>query len=250
MWLPIDDALLAGPEGHLRGLEALLAPDVISHLDAVLAFRGVVERCGDCFADLPTIVNLTASTTRGDHTDKTLVTSVEAAVRSGADAVAFHINISAPTENAMLERLGNTIEVADGLGMPVIVLSYPRAREPDSGHDDNYLGLRDQDPAAFGQLVRHAVRVGVELGASAVKTVYTEHEDTFAEVVDAALGVPVIMAGGPKSSDEDALQRAEGALRAGAAGVAFGRQVFLNDRPAEFLRELRALVDTQAEGNT
>jgi DhnA family fructose-bisphosphate aldolase class Ia len=245
IWLPIDDALLVGPDYGLADTPELLRPDVTCHLDAILAFRGVVEQCGGQFLRLPVIINVSASTTRGDHVDKVLVTSVESAIRVGADAIAFHINLGAPTENAMLRRLGKAIEAADRFGLPVIVISYPRGQDLKSKGDDNYLTLRDNDPEAYMRLVRHSVRLGVELGASVVKTVYTEHEETFAAVVDAALGVPVIMAGGPKSSDEDAWARAEGALRAGAAGVAFGRQVFLNSDPTKFLDGLRRIVDAE-----
>lgn len=171
-----------------------------------------------------------------------------AAARAGADAVAVHFNLGAPTENAMLERLGRSVEAADRLGLPVVAISYPRGLNPTSLRDDNHEALRDEDPEAFAKLVRHAVRVAVEIGVSAVKTVYTEDEETFASVVDAALGAPIIMAGGPVTSDDDARRRAAGAIRAGAAGVAFGRQVFLNNEPRAFLGDLRTTVDTAAGG--
>lgn len=246
MWLPIDDALIAGPEGGLADVRGLLSPAVTTHLDAVLGFRGVIAHCDAELATLPVIINVSGSTTRGRHLDKVLVTSVEAAVGLGADAVAFHINIGAPTEGAMLARLGKVVDAAEPLGMPVVVIAYPRSEDSVTHEDDNHLSLREKDPGAYAKLVRQTVRIGVELGATVVKAVYTGHEETFAEVVDAALGVPVVMAGGPKEDDEAAWLRSEAAVRAGAAGVAFGRQVFLNPDPSGFLSELRTRMDSAA----
>jgi DhnA family fructose-bisphosphate aldolase class Ia len=122
-------------------------------------------------------------------------------------------------------------------------MAYPRTRRPD-GSDDNYLDLRRDDQAAFAELVQHCVRIAVELGASVVKTIYTGSADSFATVIPAALGVPVLIAGERLMVDDgEAIAKAQAAIRAGAAGVAFGRQIFERIEPAPFIRKLRSALD-------
>ena len=117
---------------------------------------------------------------------------------------------------------------------------YPR-RE---GHetDDNYQELRDTAPDHYLQLVVHAARVAMELGADLIKTQYTGSPESFARVVDAVRPVPVFTAGGPLSSDEQVLSAARDAVAAGARGISFGRNVFQRDDPARMLRLLHSAV--------
>ena len=245
IWLPIDDALISGPTGALGDMRTLRDPRLIDQLDAVMGFRGALERCWSDVVDTPLVVNLSASTIHGRHFDKVLVTSVEAAARMGADAVAFHLNLGAENENDMLHRFGATVDAAESLGFPVIAISYPRREMTSTVEGDAYVELRERDPRAYANLVRHAVRVGVEMGAAAVKTVYTDDEELFASVIDAALGAPVVVAGGPPVDDETALRRAEGSMRAGATGIAFGRQIFLNDDAPGFVEQVRMRLTSQ-----
>jgi DhnA family fructose-bisphosphate aldolase class Ia len=246
IWLPVDDALLAGPSGHLGSPDQLLGRELLSGLDAVLAFRGFLEYGVARLSRVATIVNLSVSTVHGTHVDKTRAGTVEMAVRAGGDAVAVHVNLTAATENSMLRDLERTVEEAEVFGVPVVAIVYPRRLDPDTGLDDNYLTLRENEPAEYGALVAHCVRAGSELGASVVKTVYTGNENTFAAAVASGLGVPVVMAGGPPTSDGDAWARAEAGIGAGASAVAFGRQVFLHKNPLHFVSELRSRMDGRA----
>jgi DhnA family fructose-bisphosphate aldolase class Ia len=166
------------------------------------------------------------------------------AVRAGAQAVAFHLNVSSPFEAEALRELGRIVADAEALGVPVVAMAYPRTRRGD-GADDNYLDLREGDQEAFARLVRHCVRIAVELGASAVKTIYTGSEESFRTVVASAMGVPVLIAGEGLMDAGDAISRGQAAIRAGAVGVAYGRQVFERDEPVAFVRKLRSALDDQ-----
>lgn len=238
LWHPVDDALIAGPEGLLRNPRDLFVPDVVSRLDAVLGFEGTLSRCRDLLVHTPLVVNLTASTLTGDHTRKVSVMSIADALRLGATGVACHLNFGAPGENEMIQRLGSVVAEARRFGMPVVAITYPRGVRED-GSDENHFGLRSADPDAFASKVGHAVRVAAELGASVIKTVYTGTAESFRRVVDGACGVPVLIAGEEYDGTEEALFRAETAVLAGARGVAFGRQIFERKDPATFLYDLR-----------
>src|SRR5262249_21372842 len=144
-----------------------------------------------------------------------------------------------PFEADGIRELARLAGKADDLGLPLVAIAYPRGRDAD-GEDDNYLTLRERDEEAFARLVVHCVRLAVELGASAVKTVYTGSAQSFATVVSAAMGLPVVIAGGPLVEEGEAIAKAQAAIRAGAAGVAYGRQVFERNQPGPFVQKLRA----------
>jgi DhnA family fructose-bisphosphate aldolase class Ia len=244
LWLPLDDGLISGPEAHLRHPRALLGHEIVEHLTAVLGFRGMFTACQRELATVPLIMNLSASTIRQEHTRKVLVGSVTDAVRAGAQAIAYHVNLSSPFEAEAISQMGTVASEAEALGIPMVGMTYPRRRLAD-GTDDNYLRLREEDEEAFARLVRHCVRLAVELGASAVKTIYTGSEESFATVVSSAVGVPVLIAGERLTDIGEAIAKGQAAIRAGAAGVAYGRQIFERDDPVTFVQKLRSALDDE-----
>jgi fructose-bisphosphate aldolase/2-amino-3,7-dideoxy-D-threo-hept-6-ulosonate synthase len=97
------------------------------------------------------------------------------------------------------------------------------------------------------ETVAHVARIGAEAGADIVKTVYTGDENSFREVVRRC-PVPIVLAGGPKSnSDVDVLKMAEAAMKAGAMGVTFGRNIFQHRDPTLMVKALsRIVMDRQS----
>jgi fructose-bisphosphate aldolase/2-amino-3,7-dideoxy-D-threo-hept-6-ulosonate synthase len=153
---------------------------------------------------------------------------VDDAIRIGADAVSIHVNVGAEDEAEMLHDLGRVARTCDLWGMPLVAMMYPRGARVKSEHGVEYVKL--------------AARVGSELGADIVKTNYTGSPDTFREVVQGC-NVPVVIAGGPKMDTErDLLQMVYDAVNVGAAGVAFGRNIFQADNPTLLVRKLCAVV--------
>lgn len=237
--IPFDDDLINGPfEGLLDPLDGIRK--VADHVNAVLGFRRLFELYTRDGITLPFVMNLTGSTVRRDHTRKVIVGSVETALRTGCDAVALHVNLSSKHESSMLGALGIVGEACDRLGMPLAAIMYPR-REQD-GRDDNYMALKRDRTEEYVELVQHCVRIAVELGADLVKTQYTGDVQSFGSVVAAAMGTPVVIAGGPKSSAEQALLNAHGAIQAGATGVCYGRNSYNRTDIAGFVRSLSAVV--------
>ena len=89
--------------------------------------------------------------------------------------------------------------------------------------------------------MKHAARVGAELGADIIKCPYTGSPETFREVVEGCM-VPVVIAGGSKLSDRETLGMIEGALQAGAAGISMGRNVFQHENPTKLVKAACAIV--------
>ena len=241
-WLPLDDGLISGPEHHLRDVRTLLTPKVMDSVDAVLGFRGALAAATGQLLGKPLVMNLSASSIHHQHTRKMPVGSVADAVRQGADAVACHVNITSPYESEGMEQLSRRVLEADALGVPVVAMVYPRRPGPD-GADYNYLDVRERSPEEFAVLVRHCVRIALELGASAIKTMYTGSPETFPTVVESAMDTPVLIAGEALVDENHAVERARGAIKAGAAGVAFGRQIFNRPDAAGFAKRLRDALD-------
>jgi len=237
LWLPLDEALIAGPRGWLSDPRTLLVPDVVRYLTGVLAFRGTLTTCRSEIVDVPVVMNLSASTIRHEHTRKVPVGTIADALRAGAQAIAWHINVTSLFESESLRHMGRLATKAEAMGLPVVAMAYPRTSRPD-GKDENYLDLRAEDPEAFTELVRHCVRIAVELGASVVKTCYTGSVESFSTVVSAAVGVPVLIAGERLVDTGEAIAKAQSAIRAGAAGVAYGRQIFERSDPVAFVEKL------------
>ncbi|MEM2936298.1 MAG: fructose-bisphosphate aldolase, partial [Candidatus Bathyarchaeia archaeon] len=118
--------------------------------------------------------------------------------------------------------------ICDEWGMPLLAMMYPRGKK-----------IRDQYDV---EVVKHAARIGAELGADIVKTNYTGSPDTFKEVVRGC-PVPVVMAGGPKTeTTEEFCRMVYDSIQAGGAGVAAGRNVFQHEYPTKMVRVLGGIV--------
>jgi DhnA family fructose-bisphosphate aldolase class Ia len=112
--------------------------------------------------------------------------------------------------------------------MPLVAMMYTRGSKIKDEFDVKY--------------VKHAARVGAELGADIVKVPYTGSVETFTEVVQSC-PVPVVIAGGAKmGSDEDIFKMVDGALKAGAAGLSIGRNAFQHKAPDKMVAALCKMV--------
>jgi DhnA family fructose-bisphosphate aldolase class Ia len=223
--LPVDDGLISGPRMSLTDPRDLVRVGVEAGVASVLGYPGALRRCAAELGPVGFIQNLTCSTILSRHTEKILLSGVDDALRNGADAVAAHVNLSDDTEPIMLSNLGRLSEECRQADVPLFVLSYPRRQDEDG--DENYASLRASSVVDYTALVAHCARVAVEVGADVVKVPYTGSAESFAEVVAAAMGTPVVVSGGAPVEDEGAIAVAAEAVRAGAAGVAYGRQTFM-----------------------
>jgi len=220
--------------GTIRGLENIA--DVIDKValggaNAVLMHSGMIGAGHRQYGkDIGLIIHLSGATKlTPDPNRKVLVSTVERAIKLGADACSIHINIGADDEPEMLQDAQKVIESCRNWGMPLLAMMYPRGPKIT---DEN-------DP----EVVNIAVRAGVELGADIVKTNYTGDIDSFKEIVNGVKHIPVIIAGGPKlETNRDLLQMAYDSIQAGGAGVAFGRNIFQSEDPTKLVNAISKII--------
>jgi class I fructose-bisphosphate aldolase len=230
--IAMDHGVTLGPVRGLENMQETIKRVVNGGADAVLVHKGIAKHVDTHGTGL--IIHVSASTKLGGKPNlKVGVCTLEEAIRLGADAVSAHINIGAEEEDRMLEFLGSLSEQCDSFGIPLLAMMYPRG--PSIKNENEY------------EAVSHAARIGAELGADVVKTVYTGDRDSFRRVVQAC-PVPVVVAGGPTmKTDVDVLELAENSIKAGAAGLSFGRNVFQHKSPEAMSRALKAIVHEGAD---
>jgi predicted phospho-2-dehydro-3-deoxyheptonate aldolase len=226
--VPMDHGLSNGPIRGLEEPEKTIVAVARGGATAILAHKGVIKS----LSTIPStgiILHLSASTTLGPAPNrKLLISTVEEGVRLGADAISVHVNIGAKEEPEMLQSLGLVSDECDEFQFPFIAMMYPRGRN-----------IKDSSDS---EIVAHAARIGAEAGADIVKTVYTGSEDSFRDVVKRC-PVPIVLAGGPKSDNElEVLRMAHNAIKAGAMGVTFGRNIFQHKKPELMVRALYTII--------
>jgi 2-amino-4,5-dihydroxy-6-oxo-7-(phosphooxy)heptanoate synthase len=227
--VPLDHSVSDGPITGADRFSALVGALARGGADAVVVHNGRVRAIDpDALAGCALIVHLSASTRHAPDADaKVLVSSVEHAIRLGADAVSVHVNVGSETEVQQLRDLGLVAETCDAWGMPLLAMMYPR-------------GARISDPHA-PDVVAHVGAIAADLGADIVKTPYTGSCATMARVVESC-PLPMVIAGGPPDDGDDVLRMTSEAMRAGVRGVAIGRRVFTAPDPAEVARAIARIV--------
>jgi len=225
--VPMDHGVTVGPIQGIANMQQITNQLVKGGVDAILVHKGIAKRIYT--GNVGLIVMLSGMSNLSPNLNsKVQVCSVQEAIRIGADAVSVHVNVGAEDEDKMLQNLGQVAEECDNFGIPLLAMMYPR-------------GPKIQNESAT-ELVAHAARIGGELGADIIKTNYTGTIETFKVVVESC-PVPVVIAGGPKcKSPQEVLQTTSDALKAGAAGVSIGRNVFQCDSPTQISKALSAIV--------
>ena len=228
--VPLDHGVSVGPIKGIIDMRETVTGIVHGGANAVLMHKGAV-RCGHRAQgrDVGLIIHLSASTSLSPYPNaKTLVGTVEDAIKLGADAVSLHINLGDETERDMLAHLGETTSRAADWGMPVLAMVYARGPKVKNEYDV--------------EVVAHCARVGVELGADVVKVPYTGDIETFSRVTEACC-IPVVIAGGAKmDNDRDLLQMAHDSVQAGGSGLSIGRNIFQHAQPARMVQALHGIV--------
>jgi class I fructose-bisphosphate aldolase len=228
--IPMDHGISSGPITGLIDMKKTVAEVSDGGANAIVIHKGLVEsghrKRG---RDLGLIIHLSASTSLSpDPNTKVLVCTVEEALRLGADAVSIHVNIGADDENKMLKDFGRVSKDAKEWGMPLLAMVYTRGQKIKNEYDS--------------KVVKHAARVGAELGADIVKVPYTGSVESFGEVV-AGCFVPVVIAGGPQmETDRDVLVMVQGAMEAGGSGVSIGRNAFQHKKPSLIVKAICKIV--------
>lgn len=228
--VPMDHGITMGPIEGLINIKDSINQVVTGGANAIIIHKGIVESGHrGSGADIGLIIHLSASTNLApDPSAKVLVCSIEEAIRLGADAVSIHVNIGSEDEKNMLKDLGEVSKTANNWGMPLVAMIYTRGPKIKNEYDVN--------------VVKHAARIGAELGADLIKVPYTGSIETFRKVTEGCT-VPVVIAGGEKmETDLQVLEMVKGSLDAGGAGVSIGRNAFQHKEPKKLVEAISKMV--------
>jgi fructose-bisphosphate aldolase, class I len=178
---------------------------------------------------VPLIVKLNGKTNlvQGEPMSEQLC-SVAEAIKLKAAAVGYTIYLGSQHENQMMQEFAKIEEEAHAKGLPVILWAYPRGKS-----------IENRD---VNELMAYATRAALELGADLVKINYTGDIKALTWAVKAAGRTKVIVAGGPKIQMNELSQRTKDIMKAKAAGIAIGRNVWQDAKPTDIGKKLQKIV--------
>jgi putative autoinducer-2 (AI-2) aldolase len=219
--LAVDHGYFLGPTSGLEEPGKTVAP-LLPYADSLMLTRGVLRQCVDPASRIPVVLRMSGGTSvLSELSNEDITVSIEDAVRLNVSALALSIFVGSENERRTLSNLAKLVDVGEQYGIPVLAVT---AVGKDMQRDARYLGL--------------CCRIAAELGARIVKTYYCEG---FEEVVGGC-PVPVVIAGGKKIEERDALQLAQDAVSRGAVGVDMGRNIFQSSNPVGMIRAVRQVV--------
>ncbi len=227
LMLAIDHGYFLGPTERLEVPRRTVAP-LLPYADSLMLTRGVLRTSVPPESNVPIVLRVSGATSiiGEDLSKETIVTSIEEAIKLNASCLALSIFVGSKYEHQTLANLAKLVDEGEKYGIPVLAVT---AVGKDMARDARYLGL--------------ACRVAAELGAHVVKTYYC---DNFEEVVEGC-PVPLIIAGGKKLPEADALKLAHDAVHHGASGVDMGRNIWQSDWPVAMIKAVRAIVHKDAD---
>jgi putative autoinducer-2 (AI-2) aldolase len=221
LMLAVDHGYFLGPTSGLEKPAATIGP-LLPFADSLMLTRGVLRTSVPTDATVPIVLRVSGGTSiLRELSQEGLTVAVEDAIRLNAAAVTLSIFVGGEGERATLLNLAKLVDAGQRYGIPVLAVT---AVGKEMTRDARYLGL--------------ACRIAAEIGAHFVKTYYCEG---FEEVAGST-PVPLIVAGGKKTPERDAIQLAWNAVNAGAVGVDMGRNIFQSDCPVGMIRAVRAIV--------
>jgi len=225
--LAVDHGYFQGPTTGLEQPGQTVSP-LLPYADALMLTRGVLRNCVDAGQRIPIVLRVSGGTSilKEDLSDEERTVTIEDAIRLNASAMALSVFVGSPHERQTLTSLAALCDDGEKYGIPVLAVT---AVGKEMVRDARYLGL--------------ACRIAAELGAHVVKTYYC---DGFEKVVEGC-PVPVVIAGGKKIEEREALTLAYRAVSAGASGVDMGRNIFQSKWPVPMIRAVRGIVQ---EGRT
>ena len=221
--LAFDHGYIMGPTAGLERID-LVIPPLIPYVDVLMGTRGVFRACISPAAPVGRCLRVTYdSTVLYDDMSNGggLASDMENALRMNADCVAVQTFIGSPGESRSLELLARTADAGARYGVPTLGVVA--------------VGKEMERTEKFFLL---ATRVLAENGANLVKSYYCEGF----ERVAAACPVPIVIAGGKKLPEPEALEMAYRAIQEGAHGVDMGRNIFQSDCPAGMAQAIGKVV--------
>lgn len=206
LMLAFDHGYIMGASTGLERLDILI-PSLVEDIDVLMATRGALRTCVPPMYNKAVALRCSAGSTvlSDDVTDETIGVDIEDAIRMNASCMAVQTFLGTKDEKSSITNLVKTIDAGNRYGIPtlgVVAVGKQMARTP--------------------QFFSLATRVIAELGAQMVKCYYCEDF----EKITVGCPVPIVVAGGKKMPEDEALTMAYRAICEGAHGMDMGRNIF------------------------
>lgn len=224
LMLAFDHGYFLGPTSGLERLD-LSIPPLAPYIDCFMGTRGGLSTCIDPHLTaqkaLALRVTSGSSVLNDDLSDEIISVDIAEAIRLNADIMASQVFIGASHQRESIENLSAVINAGNTYGIPTMgVVAVGKEM--------------DRTPKYF----RLATRIIAEVGAQVVKCYYCDDFDT----IIAACPVPIVIAGGKKIPEQEALEMCHNAISAGAAGVDMGRNIFQSQDPIAMVQAVHGIV--------
>jgi putative autoinducer-2 (AI-2) aldolase len=218
--LAVDHGYFGNVPGTLKCFGDL--NPLFEYADALMLTRGMLRSCVDPNIDIPIVLRVSAGASMlKELSNEEINVTIEDAIRLNVSAITCSIFVGGKFEKQSLMNLSKLVNWGQEYGIPTLAVT---AVGREMVRDDRYLGM--------------ASRMAAEMGATFVKTYYC---DNF-ENVTGICPVPIVIAGGKKIPEREALQMAKNSIEKGAIGVDMGRNIFQSDSPIGMIKAVRSIV--------
>jgi DhnA family fructose-bisphosphate aldolase class Ia len=203
--------------------------------NVIMMSKGMIRVAEGAFSpttSLALLLSASASPT-GDRPSIVQIADVEEALVLGADCVVLFTALGGDAEAEMIETLAGVGSECAALGMPFIA---------EAEFPTTYASVEELAAQYGFEYLSRNVRLCAELGADIVKTNWPGSGEQFGQLVEAANGIPMVLAGGSRLEDLELLTRMEQAMAAGAIGCSVGRNIFMHRSPEAITRALSRVI--------
>jgi putative autoinducer-2 (AI-2) aldolase len=220
--LAIDHGYFQGPTTGLERIDLNIVP-LMPYADAIMLTRGILRTSVPPWLTKPIVMRCSGGPSiLKELSNEELAVDIEDAIRMNVAAITLQVFIGGEFETRSVHNMTRLVDMGMRYGIPTMAVT---AVGKEMVRDAKYFRL--------------ACRICAELGAQFVKTYYVE--EGF-ETVTASCPVPIVMAGGKKIPELDALTMAYKAIQGGAAGVDMGRNIFQSDAPEAMIKAVGKIV--------
>jgi 3-hydroxy-5-phosphonooxypentane-2,4-dione thiolase len=220
--LAIDHGYFQGPTSGLERVDVNILP-LVPFADSLMLTRGILRSIVPPTSRTPVVLRATGGASiLKELSNEEIAVDIEDSIRLGVCAMAVQVYIGGEFEKQSIVNMTKIVDLGIRYGIPTLAVT---AVGKDMVRDARYFRL--------------ATRICAELGAQVIKTYYVPEDF---ETVTASCPVPIVMAGGKKLPELDALTMAYNAVQGGAGGVDMGRNIFQSDAPEAMIKAVRSVV--------
>ncbi|GAB2941909.1 3-hydroxy-5-phosphonooxypentane-2,4-dione thiolase [Hafnia psychrotolerans] len=227
--LAFDHGYFQGPTTGLERIDINIAP-LFAHTDVLMCTRGILRSVVPPAVNKPVVLRASGGNSiLAELSNETVAVAIEDALRLNVAAMAAQVYIGSEYEHQSIKNIIQLVDQGTRYGMPTMAVT---GVGKDMVRDQRYFSL--------------ATRIAAEMGAQIIKTYYV---DSGFERVAAGCPVPIVIAGGKKLPERDALEMCFRAIDQGASGVDMGRNIFQSESPVAMLRAVHAVVHDNARAD-